>query len=100
MSILYILLIVLESSQINILLLLLLLLIYFIYIQILDVLTFFRAKGKLIFFLHPSLSTHSKSPIPRSLIPVVTSCIQELQGQPFFRLPGGHHCKILLGSFY
>ena len=32
-----------------------------------------------IFFLHPSLSTHSKSPIPRSLIPVVTSYIQEFQ---------------------
>ena len=70
----------------------------FIYIEILDVLTSFCAERKFIFLLHRSLSTQSKSLIPLSLIPVVTSCIHEFRGLPFLRLPGGPHSKFLLGS--
>ena len=33
-----------------------------------------------------------------SLMPVVTSCIQEFRGFPFLLLPDGHLSKILLGS--
>ena len=46
-----------------------------------------------LFLLHPSLSTHSKSPFPISLIPVVNSCVHEFRVLPFLRLSGGHHSK-------
>ena len=39
-----------------------------------------------LFFLHRSLLTHSNSPIPPSLIPVVTSSIHEFRDLPFLRL--------------
>ena len=70
------------------------------------VFTSFYALSKIIFLFHPSLSTHSKSPIPSSLIRFVTFCIHEFRGLPFLpffpflHILGGHHSKILRGNLF